>query len=111
MNRIKAGDTVVVISGNDKNKQGKVLRLFNKKRSAIVENIRVFKKCVRANPNQGVAGSIASKEFPIALSKLMLYNPKTNTKDKVNIKTLEGNKKIRCFRANGEPIDMQSSES
>jgi len=112
MNRIKVGDTVIVISGNDKNKQGKVLRLFNKRKAAIVENVRVFKKCVRANPTQGIVGSITSREFPVALSKLMLYNPTTKRRDKLSTKILAGNKRVRCFRSNGEFIDMQTgSES
>jgi large subunit ribosomal protein L24 len=106
MNRIKVGDTVVVISGNDKNRQGKVLRLFKKRQTAIVENIRLLKKCVRANPNQGVTGGILSREGPIALSKVMIYNPKTNKPDKVRVKILEGNKRVRCFRSSGEIIDQ-----
>lgn len=107
MNRIKLGDTVVVISGNDKKRQGKVIRLFKKRQSAIVENVHILKKCVRANPNQGVAGSISSQEFPIALSKIMIYNPVTNKRDKVSTKVLADNKRVRCFRSSGEHIDPQ----
>ena len=84
MKRIKVGDLVVVISGNDKNRQGKVLRLFHKKQSVIVENVHILKKCIRSNPNQGITGSISSREYPIALSKVMIYNPTTNKRDKIS---------------------------
>lgn len=106
MNRIKKGDIVIVKSGNDKNRQGKVLRIFKKENKALVENIHIVKKATKANPQEGIAGGVVSREAPIFLSKLMIVNPTTKKSDKVMIKVTENNKKERYFRSNGEPIDL-----
>jgi large subunit ribosomal protein L24 len=105
MNRIKKGDTVVVVSGNDKNRQGKVLRILKKENRAIVENVNVLKHFTKADPQRGTSGGIVSQEAPIPLSKLMLYNPTTKKADKISIQVID-NKKVRCFRSNGERIDL-----
>ena len=105
MNRIKVGDIVIVRSGNDKNRHGKVVRIFNKTQSALVEGVRVLKKCVKANPSQNLPGGIISKEYPILLNKLQLYNPTTNKKDKVVVLLKDG-KKARYFRSNQMSVDV-----
>jgi large subunit ribosomal protein L24 len=106
MNRIRVGDIVIVKSGNDKNRQGEVIRIFHKKQSAIVKDVRVLKKAVKADPNRNISSGIISQEFPIPLSKLMLYNPVTKKGDKASIQFAEG-KKVRHFRSTQTLIESR----
>lgn len=111
MNRIKKGRMVIVKSGNDKNKQGKVLRVFIKEQKALVENINIRKNYMKADPQKGITGGIISKEAPISFCKLMLCNTSTQKADKIKIKYLEGqNKRVACFRSDGQPIDKVEIE-
>jgi large subunit ribosomal protein L24 len=106
MFKIKKGDTVIVKIGKDKDRQAKVLRIFPKERTALVENIRLCKKHVKPNPQAGVTGGIVSREMPIPLSNLALYNPKIQKADKIFIKALEDGKRARYFKSTNEQVDF-----
>ena len=71
--RLKKGDTAIVISGKDKGKKGKVLKVFPDKDRAIVEKINVVKRHLRAN--RSFQGGIIEKLLPMHLSKLMVVCP------------------------------------
>lgn len=71
--RLKKGDTAIVISGKDKGKKGKVLKVFPDKDKAIVEKINVVKRHLRAN--RSFQGGIIEKLLPLHLSKLMVVCP------------------------------------
>ena len=73
--KIKKGDTVVVLSGKDKGKQGKVLRVNPSKGTAIVERVNFFKKHTRPNPQKNQQGGILERESPICVDKLQLICP------------------------------------
>ena len=103
MNKIKQGDTVVVIAGKDKDKQGTVTSINDGK--AVVEGINVAKKHQRPNPNLGIAGGIMDIEMPINISNLMVLNPATNKGDRIGIKKLEDGRKVRFFKSNGEVLE------
>lgn len=75
---LKKGDTVVVLSGKDRGKQGKVLRVNAAKGTAIVERVNFFKKHTRANPQKNVKGGILEREAPIRLDKLQVICPSCN---------------------------------
>lgn len=104
MKRIKKGDEVIVIAGRSKGTRGSVLETLKNDR-LLVENVNMVKKHVKPDPSQEKSGGIISKEAPIHLSNVMLYNEKTGKGDKVSFKYLENGKKIRVFRSNGEAID------
>ena len=72
---IRKGDTVVVLSGKDKGKQGKVLRVNPSKGTAIVERVNFFKKHTRPNPQKNQQGGILERESPIKVDKLQLICP------------------------------------
>jgi large subunit ribosomal protein L24 len=72
---VKKGDTVVVLSGKDRGKQGKVLRVNPGKGTAIVERVNFFKKHTRANPQKNAQGGIVERESPIRVDKLQLICP------------------------------------
>ncbi len=69
---IRRNDTVKVISGRDKGKQGRVLRVFPDEGKVLVEHVSVVKKHVRPNPQRNIKGGIAEQESRIALSNVML---------------------------------------
>src|SRR5512138_842151 len=72
---LKKGDTVVVLSGKDRGKQGKVLRVNPIKGTAVVERINFSKRHTRANPSKNVAGGILERESPIQIDKLQVVCP------------------------------------
>ena len=104
MQRIRKGDEVVVLAGRDKGKRGTVLRrvdaLF-----VVVEGVNRVKKHQRPNPMKGVTGGIVDKDMPIHISNVALFNPATQKADRVGVKSLEGGRKVRVFKANGEQVD------
>ena len=72
---LKKGDTVVVLSGKDRGKQGKVLRVLAGKGTAIVERVNFLKKHTRPNPQKNIKGGILERESPIRLDKLQVVCP------------------------------------
>jgi large subunit ribosomal protein L24 len=72
---VRKGDTVVVLSGRDRGKQGKVLRVIVAKGTAIVERVNFLKKHTRANPAKNVKGGILERESPINIAKLQVVCP------------------------------------
>jgi len=69
---IRRNDQVKVISGRDKGKEGRVLRVFPNTGKVLVEHVMVMKKHVRPNPQHNVKGGIAEQESPISLSNVQL---------------------------------------
>ncbi len=105
MNKIKKGDEVIVIAGRSKGQRGAVLKRLEDGR-LLVENVNMVKKHVKPNPNTGETGGIIDREAPIHQSNVMMYNPQSDKGDRVGIKTLEDNRKVRYFKSNGEVIDV-----
>jgi large subunit ribosomal protein L24 len=104
MKRIKKGDQVIVITGKDKGRQGTVLKVTDT--SVLVEAINMAKKHTKPNPMAGVEGGIVEKAMPLDISNVMLFNPMTNKGDRVGFKILEDGRKVRCFKSNGEVVDV-----
>lgn len=96
---VKKGDTVVVIAGDYKGKQGTVQKVFVKTNRVLVEGVNVVTKHERpsqSNPD----GGIVKKEAPIAISNVMLLDPKTNEPTRVGYKFEDG-KKVRYAKKSG----------
>ena len=103
MNKIRKGDTVVVLSGKDKGRQGTVLLVDGEK--VTVENINKAKKHQKPNPQRNVAGGIVDKTLPLHISKIAIWNVGAKKADRVGIKQLKDGKRVRFFKSNGEVID------
>ncbi|MBU1724948.1 MAG: 50S ribosomal protein L24 [Gammaproteobacteria bacterium] len=104
MRKIRSNDEVVVITGKDKGRRGKITQvLVNGK--VLVQGVNRVKKHVKPNPNAGIQGGIIEKEMPMDASNVMLVNPATGKGDRVGFKLLEDGKKIRVFKSNGERVD------
>ena len=104
MQRIKKGDEVVVLAGRDKGKRGTVLRRVDAQH-VVVEGVNRVKKHQRPNPMKGETGGIVDKDMPIHVSNVALFNPATKKADRSGIKLLDGGKKVRVFKDNGEQVD------
>jgi large subunit ribosomal protein L24 len=75
---VRKGDTVKVLSGKDRGKEGRVLRVLATKGKAIVERVNFTKKHERPNPQKNVKGGILERESPIAVDKLQVICPSCN---------------------------------
>ena len=104
MSKIRKGDTVVVLSGKDKGRQGQVLKVLANDR-VIVENINKSKKHQKPNQQANVPGGIVDKEMPLATSKVAIWNAGAKKADRIGYKTLADGKKVRFFKSNGEMLD------
>ncbi|WP_214829855.1 50S ribosomal protein L24 [Exiguobacterium algae] len=99
---VKKGDTVQVMSGKDKGKQGVILKAMPSKNRVIVEGVNVMKK--HAKPSQAnPQGGILEIEAPIHVSNVMPIDPKTGKPTRVGFKVVDG-KKVRVAKS-GEVLD------
>ena len=99
---IKKNDTVIVLSGKDKGKKGKVLMAMPKENKVIVEGVSMATVHQRAR-KQGEEGGIIHKEIPIRADKVALYCSKCGKGVRVGFK-LDGDKKVRIGRPCGHEI-------
>jgi len=72
---VKKNDTVKVIAGRDKGKQGRVLDVIRGEGTVLVEHVMMIKRHTRPNPQKGIKGGIAEREGPIAVSNVMVVCP------------------------------------
>lgn len=105
MNKIIKGDQVIVIAGKDKGKQGQVVKVLGGK--VVVEGVNVVKRHQKPNPMRGIEGGIVVKNMPLAISNVAVFNPETNKADRVGVKLVESDgrvKRVRFFKSNGSII-------
>ncbi len=100
---IKKGDTVVVIAGESKGQQGKVLSMQVEKQRAIVEGVNLVSKHTKPNA-KNTQGGIVKQEAPIHVSNLMLVEPATGKATRVGRKLNEDGKLVRYSKKSGEEI-------
>lgn len=105
MRKIKQGDDVIVITGKDKGKRGKVIKVLGNNK-VLVEGINIVKKHQKGNPNLGITAGIIDKNMPIDISNVALYNPKTKKADRVGFRILEDGKKVRFFKSTNEVVGL-----
>jgi large subunit ribosomal protein L24 len=101
--KIKKNDNVIVISGKDKGKTGKVVRAFPREGKVIIENINMKKVHVRPKKS-GQKGQIVSQAAPMYVSAVMIVDPKTSKHTRVGFETKDG-KKIRVAKRSGVTIN------
>ncbi len=96
--KIKTNDTVIVLSGKDKGKKGKVLSAMPSENKVIVEGVNVA-SCHTKPRKQGEAGGIIRKEIPIRVDKVMLVCPKCGKPTRVGYQMVQGKDKEIKMRA------------
>jgi large subunit ribosomal protein L24 len=101
--RIKKGDKVMVITGKDRDKAGKVKSVDLKKNRVVVEKLNMVKRHTRPGMNTG--GGILEKEAPMHISNVMLFCDKCDRPVRVGYKVLADRSKLRICRRCNEQLD------
>ena len=103
MRKLKKGDNVVVVTGRDKGKRGDVARVVDAEH-VVVNGINMVKRHTRPNPLKNQPGGIVTKEMPIHVSNVAIWNPVTQKADRLGMRVLEDGRKVRFFKSNGEQL-------
>ena len=101
--KLKVGDKVVVISGKDKGKEGKIVKTLKEQNRVVVEGVNVVKKHVKGNGQQ--AGSINEVEAAIHASNVMIVDPKTKKPTRIGHSINKDGKKIRVTKKSNSSLD------
>jgi len=101
MARLRKGDRVVVISGDDKGKQGKIVRVLPEREMVVIEGVNLVKKHLSATPQR--PGGILEVEAPMYACKVMLLDPETGKRTRVRSQVKDG-KKIRVAKSGAEIV-------
>jgi large subunit ribosomal protein L24 len=101
--KVKKGDQVMVISGKDKGKKGRVIEVLTRKRKVLVEGLNILKHHLRQNRQRGVAGGIVEREAPIDVSNVMLVEGGRPVR--VGYQILQDERKVRVSKKTGAVIE------
>lgn len=102
--RIKKGDNVLLITGKDKGKSGKVLKVFPRKERLIVEGLNRIKRHTRPS-RKNQQGGIIEMEAPLHISNVMIVCPSCNKQTRIGATFLKDGTKVRICRKCKEPLD------
>lgn len=104
MQKIRKGDSVIVLTGRDKQKRGVILAVLPEGR-VVVEGVNKVKRHTKANPMKGTVGGVVEKEMSMDISNVGLFNSATGKADRVGIRTLDDGRKVRIYKSTGEVVD------
>lgn len=107
--KLRTGDEVIVITGKDKGKKGKIERILRKKMAVVIAGVNIVKKHKRSRDAQKKA-EIVEMEAPIPLCNVMLADPKSGEPTRIGFK-VEGNKKVRIAKRSGSVIKDKEKEA
>lgn len=102
--KLKKGDTIKVISGNDRGKVGKILKVFPETNRIIIEGVNLIKRHTRPT-QKNRKGGIIEKEGPINSSNVIYYDNRSNTMARLGHRILTDGKKVRINKKTGEIIE------
>ena len=100
--KVRTGDDVIVLTGKDKGKTGKIIKVIPKALKVVVAGINVVKKHMK--PTQSSEGGIIQKELPIHISNVSHIDPKTGKATRVRMQKLEDGTFVRVAKKSGEVI-------
>lgn len=103
MRTIKKNDIVIVLSGKDKGKEGKVLQVFPKLQRVAVEGVNKAKRHLKSG-KENEKGQVITYDSPLNLSNVALKDPKTGKPTRAKIKKLEDGSKVRISTSSQEEI-------
>jgi len=95
---IRKNDSVIVITGRDRGKRGRVLRVIPEKRRVIVEGVNFIKRHTRPNPQKNIKGGIVEREAPLSASNVQLVCPECSNPTRVGRKLLDDGRRVRYCR-------------
>jgi len=102
MKKIRSNDEVIVLTGKDRGKRGKVIRVLPNDR-LLVSGVNIVKRHTKPNPRLGITGGILEKEAAIHVSNVAIFNFETGKADRVGF-DFEEDKKIRIFKSTKQKI-------
>ena len=103
MRKLKKGDNVIVIAGRDKGKRGSVTQIVDAEH-VVVAGVNQVKRHTRPNPMKNQQGGIVTRDTPIHVSNVAVYNPVTQKADRIGFRTLNDGRKVRFYKSNGEVL-------
>ena len=103
--RIKKNDNVVVISGKDKGKRGRVIEVLPKDMRVRIEGVNRIKRHTKPNPQKNVKGGIVERESPVHVSNVALIDPKSDKPTRVRMKVMADGSRVRMAARSGLQLD------
>ncbi len=107
--KIHKGDQVMVVSGKEAGKSGKVMRVEAAEGRVVVEHLNMLKKHTKPNPKKNPQGGVIEREGPIDISNVMLMCPSCNQPTRVGYRFTEGGAKVRVCRRPGCGSDIDKA--
>lgn len=101
--KVRKNDLVLVISGRDKGKRGRVIEVLTKDGKVLVEGVNIIKKAVRPNRQRGIAGGIVEKEAPLDASNVMVVVD--NKPTRIGYQILADGRKVRVSKKTGTALE------
>jgi large subunit ribosomal protein L24 len=95
---IRKNDNVVVTTGKDRGKSGRVVRLVPEKNRLVVEGVNIIKRHTRPNPQKNVKGGVVEREAPLHASNVQIVCPECGKPTRVGKKVLDDGRKVRICR-------------
>ena len=102
---IRKNDNVLVITGRDRGKRGRVLKVAPEKNRLVIEGVNLIKRHTRPNPQKNIKGGIVEREAAIHASNVMLLDPDTNEPTRIGSKKLADGTRVRIGRKSGAVVD------
>ena len=102
---IRKNDNVVVTTGKDRGKRGRVLRVVPEKNRVVVEGVNMIKRHTKANPQRQVKGGVVEREAPVHASNVQMVCPECGKPTRLGSKLLEDGRKVRICRKCSEVVD------
>jgi large subunit ribosomal protein L24 len=107
---VRKNDQVVVVSGKDRGKRGRVLEVYPAQGRVLVEGVNIVKRHTKPNPQRNVKGGIASKEAAVHASNVMLIDPDSGSPTRVGYRLEQDGTKTRIARRSGAALGTLSRE-
>jgi len=95
---IRKNDNVLVLTGRDRGKRGRVLRVLPRKSRVIVEGVNFIKRHTKANPQKNIKGGIVQREAPLNASNVQIVCPECGAPSRIGSRRLDDGRRVRFCR-------------
>jgi large subunit ribosomal protein L24 len=102
---VRKNDEVLVISGKDRGKRGRVLQVLPEKNRVVVEGVNMIKRHTKPNPQRSIKGGIVEREGAIHASNVQPIDPDSGKPTRVGRRVLEDGRRVRVARRSGGVMD------
>jgi large subunit ribosomal protein L24 len=102
---VRKNDEVIVLTGKDRGKRGRVLQVLPERNRVVVEGVNMIKRHTKPNPQRSVKGGIVERESSIHASNVQPVDPETGKATRVSRKVLDDGRRVRVSRRSGSVLD------